>query len=406
MTRWHGARAVAAAAAVAALAVLGFAGAASADSSSPSLDWSPYFMLSDPVPANPAAFPWRVVTLSVGPLSGQVDSSAWTAGEVAKVVAALASGGDLSDALKDLPTVELEQLRWATGGRVTVGIAAVQLGYGLVTAGSATLPRGALELWSDAQDDKIDGGDYDLDGTRLVAAAWWDGFVRVNAPVPFLPRLLGIEGFSAGAGVHWLRGAGYFTLSGSGTFGGTPDGAGLTARKSSQGSGTAFEVGAVARLNRFVSVEGAYLGNGRVTWESVQEFKVQEGDTSPVVSGWQPSNEAETLTLPDVALVGLHLRPLASGLLELSGYYSRIGLNQPQSIDRLQAEASVDALGILRATVGTARESTDRQWRLYASVGLGLGATGITFRAVNLQEVFKGQEAKSLGVSLTAGLGF
>ena len=66
----------------------------------------------------------------------------------------------------------------------------------------------------------------------------------------------------------------------------------------------------------------------------------------------------------------------------------------------------MNALGILRATVGGARESTDQQWRLYASVGFGLGASGLTIRAVDLQEVGKGPEAKSLGVSVTASLGF
>lgn len=406
MNRRHHAGAVAAVL-LAGVAVLALAGAVVA-AESLSLDWSPYLTLSDPVPANPAAFPWRKVALSVGPLSAEVQSSEWTAGQVAEVVTALASGQDLSEALSKLTSVAREDLRWAGRGRATIEIAAVQLGYGLSTAGSGSLPQDALRLLSDAQDNTIQpDASYHLDGTRLISAAWWDGYVRVNAPVPFIPRLLGLDGFSAGAGVHWLRGVGYFTLFGNGTIDvNGPNKGELTARRSDQGSGTAFEVGAVARLNRFVAVEGAYLGNGRVTWEAIKQVKVVDDSQGfPSVSSTE-TKEIETLTLPDVALVGLHLRPLGSGLLELSGYYSRIGVNRPQSVDRLQAEASVNALGLLRATVGGARESTDDEWRLYGSVGLGFGATGLTVRAVNLQQVSRGPEAKSLGVSVTASLGF
>ena len=400
--RWAGRTLVLAAA----LSVAGCAGAQAVESS---LDRSPYLMLSDPVAANPAAFPWRLVTLSVGPLAAEVESSPWTAAEVSRFLTAALSGGDWPQ----LPGGEAERLSVAAQGRVSLGVAAVQAGYGVAAAASGTLSGGALEaLRAVGSSGPFQPSDtLQLNGTRLVAALWQDGYVRVNAPVPFIPRLLGIDGFSAGAGYHWLRGVGYFSLEGKGSLAPSSGDGSLTARRSQQGTGSAFEAGAVARINRWVAVEGAYLGGGRITWTGVEEASVQQqsGSSQPNLQPWAPAGE-DTLSLPDVGLLGLHLRPLASGLVELSGYLAQIGVGGPAPTTRLQAEASVSAWGLLRATLGTARDapagSSPSPWRLYASLGLGLGGSGLTLRAVNLQELGRGADARSLGLSVTASLGF
>lgn len=369
------------------------------------LESTPYFLMSDPTPANPAAFPWARVTLNAGPLVADVDSSTWTAGQVANFLGAIASGADLAGALQGLPATG-ETLRWAVSLRPSVAIAAVQLGYGLVTTGVGTLPEDVLKLLRDGESSPPDTT-YTLDGTSLVGAAWFDGFARVNAPVPFLPRLLGIDGFSAGAGYHWLRGAMYTTVKGTGELTVSDSrlagGGKLVRRTGREGSGAFYEVGAVARINRFVALEGAYLSAPEITWIVTEQFTVDEDHPQPLS---EPISDSETLRLPDVGLVGVHLRPLGAGVLELNGYYARIGLSRPQSADRVQVEAALNLLGLIRAVAGGARESTDGQWRLYASLGLGLGATSLSVRAVNLQEVAKGADAKSLGLALSASMGF
>lgn len=397
--RWAGRTLVLAAA----LSVAGCAGAQAVESS---LDRSPYLMLSDPVAANPAAFPWRLVTLSVGPLAAEVESGPWTAAEVSRFLTAALSGGDWPQ----LPGGEAESLSVAAQGRVSLGVAAVQAGYGLAVAASGTLSGGALEaLRALDGSGPIPSTPLDVSDTQLVAALWQDGYVRVNAPVPFIPRLLGIDGFSAGAGYHWLRGMGYFSLEGAGSLDPGSSSGSLTARRSQQGTGSAFEAGAVARINRFVAVEGAYLGGGRITWTGVEQASIEQSGPTPEAYGWAQA-EDEILSLPDVGLLGLHLRPLASGLVELSGYLAQIGVGGPAPTTRLQAEASVSAWGLLRATLGTARDvpsgSSPSPWRLYASLGLGLGSSGLTLRAVNLQELGRGADAHSLGLSVTASLGF
>lgn len=395
---------------LAALALVGSTGARAAETS---VTWSPYLMVSDPIAANPAAFPWRVVAVSVGPLAAELESSDWTLAEASQFFQALASDGVNGSS----PTADQDQhLRLAARGRAMVSVAALQAGWGLSVAGSGSLSEGALTLLREG-DQADPSRSYSLEGTALTLAAWQDAFVRVNAPVPFIPRLLGIEGFSAGAGYHWLTGIAYVTVEGEGegTLSTSPEGQGasLTIRRSRQGNGSAFEVGAVARINRLVSVEGAYLGGGHISWSGLEEARLP-GDSpeSSPSDPWQTRRVGgvDVLRLPDVALVGVHVRPLASGLLELSGYFSRIGIGSAAPVDRLQAEASFDALGLLRATLGAARDSAlgpaaGEPWRLYASLGVGLGGSGLTIRAVNLQEIGKGAAARSLGLSVMASLG-
>ena len=373
------------------------------------LDRSPYLMLSDPQASNPAAFPWRLVTLSAGPVAAEAESSPWTVAEASRFFSAALSGGDWPQ----LPAGEVERLSLVGSGRVSLGVAAVQLGYGVAAVASGGLSQGALEALQALEDSTFQpSGTISLDGTNLAAAVWQDAYVRVNAPVPFIPRLLGIQGFSAGAGYHWLRGMGYLTLEGEGAFGPKPNSGALTARRAQQGTGSAFEAGAVIRINRFVAVEGAYVGGGRITWTGLEQAGAQQSvsDDQPNSQSWTPVSEEETLLLPDVGLLGLHVRPLASGIVELSGYLAQIGVGRPAPTTRLQAEASVSAWGLLRATLGTARDapagSSPSPWRLYASLGLGLGGSGLTLRAVNLQELGRGADARSLGLSVTASLGF
>ncbi|WP_324669150.1 hypothetical protein [Geochorda subterranea] len=391
---------------LAALALVGSTGAWAAETS---VTWSPYLMVSDPIAANPAAFPWRVVAVSVGPLAAELESSDWTLAEASQFFQALASDGGSS------PAADQDQhLRLAARGRAMVSVAALQAGWGLSVAGSGSLSEETLTLLREG-DQADPSRSYSLEGTALTLAAWQDAFVRVNAPVPFIPRLLGIEGFSAGAGYHWLSGLAYVTVEGEGTLNAAQEDpeASLTIRRSRQGNGSAFEVGAVARINRLVSLEGAYLGGGHISWSGLEETLLsKETVESNPSDPWQtrPVGGVDVLRLPDVALVGVHVRPLASGLLELSGYFSRIGIGSAAPVDRLQAEASFDALGLLRATLGAARDSAlgpaaGEPWRLYASLGVGLGGSGLTIRAVNLQEIGKGAAARSLGLSVMASLG-
>lgn len=389
---------------LAALALVGSTGAWAAETS---VTWSPYLMVSDPIAANPAAFPWRVVAVSVGPLAAELESSDWTLAEAIQFFQALASDGGSS------PAADQDQhLRLAARGRAMVSVAALQAGWGLSVAGSGSLSEETLTLLREG-DQADPSRSYSLEGTALTLAAWQDAFVRVNAPVPFIPRLLGIEGFSAGAGYHWLSGIAYATVEGEGTLEDASQGWSLTIRRSRQGNGSAFEVGAVARINRLVSVEGAYLGGGHISWSGLEETRLsKETVESNPSEPWQTQSVGgvDVLRLPDVALVGVHVRPLASGLLELSGYFSRIGIGSAAPVDRLQAEASFDALGLLRATLGAARDSAlgpaaGEPWRLYASLGVGLGGSGLTIRAVHLQEIGKGAAARSLGLSVMASLG-
>ncbi len=392
---------------LAALALVGSTGAWAAETS---VQWSPYLLMSDPIAANPAAFPWRVVAVSVGPLAAELESSQWTMADVTRFLEALASDGEGADG-SDLAAKGHQHLRLAARGRAMLSIAAVQAGWGLTMAGSGSLSEGAVTLLQERDWADPETSSYSLDGTSLSLATWQDAFVRVNAPVPFIPRLLGIEGFSAGAGFHWLRGTSYVAVEGRGTLGtGSEHDGELTLRRSHQGEGSAFEVGAVARINRFLSVEGAYLGGGRITWSDLEQTTVSTASLDSWPDAWKPQDGVDVLRLPDVALLGVHVRPLAMGLLELSGYFSRIGIGTADPVDRLQAEASVNVLGVLRATLGTARDSalssgSEAPWRLYASLGLGLGGSGLTIRAVDLQEISKGAEARSLGLSVTASLG-
>ncbi|MEW6047516.1 MAG: hypothetical protein AB1609_13715 [Bacillota bacterium] len=390
-------------AAAAALAVLAIAGTVGAQAAP---DETPYFMLGDPMPSNPAAVPWRVMVLTGGPVAAEISSNKWSVGDVAAFVSNLAAGRDAWGGLALAPG-ETEELGWVAGGRAQANIVAFQLSYGLVTTGSGSLTEGFVRLMREASAGKIEGGEYPLEGTNLRGQAWQDLALRANAPVPIIPRFFGLRKLSVGVGVHFLSGVHYFDIGASGTVNDPDAKPQITFLQASQAQGRAFDVGVAASLSRRLSVEAAYVGAGALNWTGVKTATITEGNIGSLDS--PPWEEAPPFTydLPAVALVGVHLRPLPVGLLQLSGYYAIVGVNRPEpAFTRLQGEASVSALGLVRASLGAAKDSNEQQARVYGSMGVGLGAIGLTVRATNLQEIAKGTHARSLGLAVMGSLGF
>lgn len=396
-------------AAAAALAVLAIAGTVGAQAAP---DETPYFMLGDPMPSNPAAVPWRVMVLTGGPVAAEISSNNWSVGDVAAFVSNLAAGRDAWGGLA-LAQGETEELSWVAGGRAQANIVAFQLSYGLVTTGSGSLTEGFVRLMREASAGDIKGGQYPLEGTNLRGQAWQDLALRANAPVPIIPRLFGLRKLSVGAGVHLLSGLQYFNISATGSLtvdsqsGTASDNASIDLVKASDGRGRAFDIGLVASLSPRLSLEAAYVGAGSLDWGDVWTAHIAGSNVNGL--GSPPWKQAPPFTydLPAVALVGVHLRPLPVGLLQLSAYYAKVGVNHPETaFTRLQGEASVSALGLVRASLGAAKDSHEQQARVYGSMGVGLGAIGLTVRATNLQEITKGTHARSLGLAVMGSLGF
>lgn len=366
---------------------------------------SPYSMLTDPAAANPAAFPWAVVVVTGGPAGVEVWSSNWGAGDVSRLVTTMATSGDLWQALQGaaagLPEGD-EELHATAAARVGVSALALQVGYGLMTQVAGTLPAGFIAFLKDASGGSV-AASYDVTGTALLTGAWSDVWARVNAPIPVLPRMLGLESLSVGAGVHRLTGLGYLHITADGEIGPPPAPVDFYAVRATEGSGWAFDAGVVAGLPFRTSLEAAVVGLGSLTWNSPEEATTLGSNGQPE---WARSVVPVTYDLPATLLVALHAQPLPMGLMELTGGYARIGFNRQEAFERLFAQVDLSALGMLRAGLGLAKDSNEPDVKLYGQVGVGLGVARATVRASNLQEISKGPEAKSLGVSLVASIGF
>ncbi|MBE3599521.1 MAG: hypothetical protein IMX02_12290 [Limnochordaceae bacterium] len=364
---------------------------------------SPYLVLGSPVAANPAAFAWQALSLSAGPVSLESFSSAWTVGDVVRS----ATSGDPWKAIGELAGRYPGRPRssgMSGAARLRANVMAFEVGYGLMAQAGAHLPAGFLKLAADAARQAL-GGPYDLTGTRLVSAAWSDLSVRANTPVPVIPRALGLSSFSVGAGVHFLKGHGYYALNADGQF--SPPaatGPDLRAWRSSDGTGYAVDAGIVAGLRPSFSMEAAVVGYGQLQWTGVEEATALQADGTLV---WQPTKDV-TYVLPATALVAAHWRPLPAGLLELTGGYARVGINKPgeEAFNRLYAQADAGLGRFVRAGLGVVKDSVDPEARVYGSISGGAGVVTASLQVVNVQELPKGADAKSLGLGLMVSGGF
>ena len=335
-------------------------------------DPSPYYLVVDPLPPNPARVAPRVLAFSVGPLAAQAESDNWTFQDIAR----FAETNDWNS----LPAGD-EHLSFAGRGGVTVAVLGAHLTVGVVSTGTGSMTSDFVKLMRNESPSVTD-----LSGNFVRTATWTEAAVRAGMPVPFLGNFLGLRGLRVGAGLHLLQGQSFLQATGSQ--------AQVVSLSSRSGTGTAFDVGLSADLSRSLSAELAYLGAGEIRWTGVTEETVEPGTTTS-----RPAPD-HTYPLPAALYAGLRWRPAGLGALELAASYARVDINRPETaFTRLNGEARFN-LFFLHTALGAVQDD-NQPTRLYARLGVGPLTVGL----LNLEEAFKGTAGRSLGLSAQLSFG-
>lgn len=364
-------------------------------------EFSPYVLMADPLPANPASRPGHFLVIGAGPVAADAQSTSWNARQVVEFVQAL---GEEGAKLPEVPPGS-EEFRTALASRVSVTLFGIDLSYSpVMLSAGGSLSQDAVEALRAHRKDMEPSRSITLDGTGLYMVAWQEASVRAALGVPVLPRLLGLRGLVVGGSIHWMQGHGVARVTAAGSYNPSSDSgqATLTVISADEGgSGLAYDVGFVAELNRWLALEGAYVGVGQLRWDNAKtEQAVWGGAASP--AGTSPSTGEFTYELPASTVLAVRLRPL--GLVELLLGYARIGVNKPDGFGRLNGELTL-RLPLVQPSIGMVQDDGEPSY-LYGKLRLGIGGTAITVKAVNLEALGNPEEAKTFGLSASVTLGF
>ena len=363
---------------------------------------SPYYLVVDPLPLNPARVTPRVLAFSVGPLAAEVDSNNWTLQQI---------GNFLQTSPPDWNKLPpgAEELRFASQGGVIVALLGAQLNVGLKAAALGKMNEDFITFMKLASGQAPpDGTELRLDGNSARTAAWSEASVRAGIPLPFAGRLLGLGRLRVGVGLHLLQGRSYLQAAGSGGVlcqQSPPECSKLDGKvvslTSQSGTGTAFDVGLSAELSRNVRVEVGYLGVGDIRWTSVkQETREVQLDQSGQPKLVTTTADVSDVAYPLPATLFAAVRWRAMGPLELAASYARVDVGRPEHVfSRLNGEARFN-LFFVRTALGAVQDE-NRPTRLYARLGVGPLTVGL----LNLEEAFKGGQGKSLGLAAQLSFG-
>lgn len=362
-------------------------------------EFSPYVLMSDPLPANPASRPGHFLVIAAGPVAADAQSTNWSARQVAELLRFF------EDESAEPPAglTGSSELRVAMAGRASLSIFGIGVSYSpVVLTATGSVSEDLLEAIRAQRKKEPPAHEIDVGGTGMQLVGWEELAVRGALGVPVLPRLLGLRGLVVGGSVHWIKGHGLAQFSAEGKFSPTVThtDATLTTMGAERGSGLAYDVGFVAELNRWLSVEGAYVGAGQVTWEEARGERTTWSSISTTRENIGP--EPLTYQLPASTVFALRVRPIWP--VELLLGYARIGVNKDDGFGRLNGEVTLN-LPVLQPALGLVQDDGQPSY-LYGKLRLGIGGTAMTVKVVNLQGVGNPEEAKTLGLSATVSLGF
>ncbi len=363
-------------------------------------EFSPYVLMADPLPANPASRPGHFLVIGAGPVAADVQSTNWNARQVAEFLQGLADENAQFPA--NLPQ-GLEEFRTAAAARASFTIFGIDLTYApMMLTTTGFLSDDVVEALQALNKQESPTRSITLDGSWIELVAWQEVAVRAALGVPVLPRLLGLRSLVVGGSVHWMQGSAALQGSARGTYPPAPDGRAVmeAVLADKGGSGLAYDVGFMAELSRWLSVEGAYVGVGQLKWEEAKKE----------VSGWDgsgyfsepPQPVPFVYDLPASTVLALRLRPV--GPVELLLGYARIGVNKPDGFGRLNGELSL-RLPLVQPSIGMVQDDGEPSY-LYGKLRLGIGGTAITVKAVNLEALGNPEQAKTFGLSASVTLGF
>ena len=336
---------------------------------------SPYYLVLDPLPLNPAQLTPRMLAFSAGPLAAEVESSNWTLQQIADFAG--------SQQWQQLPPGG-ESLSFAGRGGLTVAVMGAYLSVGVASSGQGQMTEDFIRLMQG----QTPGGS--LEGNYLRTASWGEAAVRASLPVPLAGRFLGLRGLRVGGGLRLLQGQNFLQAEGSGTAGSAK----VVSLQSKSGTGTALDVGVSAEMAGGWGVDLAYLGVGEIRWTDVREETVTPTGTTPSPAAPQ------TMPLPATLFAGVRWRPLGPVPLELAAGMARVGVNGPgPALSRLNAEARFN-LWAVRSALGAAQDE-GQPARIYARFGLGPLTVGL----LNLEEAFRGTAGRSVGLAAQLSFG-